>query len=226
MAAAATVAMQRNLAVLCVDTCSLLDVLRSPLRGDGARTIAAADALAKAQSAGQLTLFMAPSITPELARNVAIVKRELEQHLTRVDDDVHRAADCLGQCGSCIAVVSLKGSSLQTQLEGRFDRLVNACDILDADDGAKGQAIDRAVNQRRPSTKGSVLDANIIEHYLALGRELKRLGFGRPFVFVSSNTKDYCEAGALHADLSADFQALSLEYTSTLPWAKKALGLR
>jgi len=86
--------------------------------------------------------------------------------------------------------------------------------------------MDRVVRQLRPSRRGSGLDANIIEHYFALGRELRVRSFGHPFVFVSSNTADYCETRSiLHPDLSADFQALSLAYTSSLPWAKSALGV-
>jgi hypothetical protein len=224
--AAAEVAVKRNAPVLCVDTCSLLDVLRGPLRPDGARTIAAAGAFLQAEQTGRLTLLMASSMRPEFARNEQSVKREVERHLQRVDDNIEVAAECLKECGSPIATVGLTSSSLLVQLDARYTALVDACEILEDDADAKGRAMDRVVGQRRPSKLGTALDANIIEHYFAFGRELKQHGFSQAFVFVSSNTADYCEAkSTLHPDLSGEFQALSLVYASTLPWARNALGL-
>jgi hypothetical protein len=64
ISAAANLAVQRSAPILAVDTCSLLDVLRGPLRPDGARTISAADALTLAQQIGRLTLFMTGSMLP------------------------------------------------------------------------------------------------------------------------------------------------------------------
>jgi hypothetical protein len=226
IAAAANVAAQRNAPILCVDTCSVLDVLRGPLRPDGARTIAAADALLLAQQTGGLTLFMTSSMLPEFVRNEGNVRQELTRHLQKIDDSVEVAAECLKLCGSPIATGRLSDSTLRAQLDAKYVAIVDACEVLEDDDEAKSRAMDRVVGQRRPSRQGNGLDANIIEHYFALGRELRRLNFGHPFVFVSSNTADYCEArSTLHVDLSADFQALSLEYTSSLPWANSALGL-
>lgn len=226
MTAAATLAVQRNAPVLCVDTCSLLDVLRAPMRSAGVDTIAAADRLLQAQQTGRLTMFLASSTLPEFARNEDSVKQELARHLSRLDDEFAKAADCLKQCGSSLAPVSVSSSQLQGCLEGKYSALLNACYVLEIDDQAQSRAMHRIVHQLRPSRKGSGFDANIIEHYLILGLELKRVGFGEPFAFVSSNTADYCEAkGTLHADLSADFRAVSLEYTASLPWSESALGL-
>lgn len=226
IAGAASLAVRRNAPVLCVDTCSLLDVLRGPLRPDGARTVAAAEVLARAEQTGLLTMFMTSSMLPEFARNTANVKLELARHLKRVEDDLELAAQCLKQCGCPIATVALADSPLQTQLDARYLALCDGCEVLNDDAEAKGRAMDRVVSQRRPSTQGSGLDANIIEHYFALGRELQLQGFRQRFVFVSSNTNDYCQVkSTLHTDLSADFQALALAYTSSLPWAKSALGL-
>lgn len=178
-----------------------------------------------AQQTGRLTLFMTSSMLPELARNEGNVRLELARHLRKLDDSVDIAADCLKLCGSPIVTVSLANSQLQAHLGAKYAAFVDACEVLDDDYNAKSRAMDRVVGQVRPSRKGSALDANIIEHYFGLGGELRHIGLGQPFVFVSSNTEDYCEAGALHADLTVEFRALGLAYTSTLPWATKALGL-
>jgi hypothetical protein len=226
VASAAKLAIERRSPILCVDTCAVLDVLRAPLKPGGARTLAAADDLVVEYQTGRLTLFMAPSARLELERNEDKVKRECEQHLQRVDEAAQYAADCLAQCGAPIKPMSFVGSELAALVDGKYQRLRDACELLEVDREAKELAMDRAVGLLRPSTKGSVSDANIIEHYFALGRELKRQGFDSRFVFVSSNTADYCEQKrTLHPDLSRDFVDLSLTFTSTLEWAKHALGL-
>lgn len=225
LVSAAIMAAQRNTPVLCVDTCSLLDVLRGPLRPGGARTIAAANDLLVAEQAGRLTLFITNSMLPEFARNELDVRKELARYLLNLDDSIQATSDCLQQCGLPATSVSFSHSSLATQLDAKYVTAFRACHVLDDDDDAKSRAMDRVVKRLRPSRKGSALDANIIEHYLGLGAALLAASSRQPFVFVSSNTNDYCEAGVLHQDLTADFRAVRLEYASTLPWAKKALGL-
>jgi len=78
ISAAADLAVQRNAPVLSVDTCSLLDVVRGPLRPEGARTIAAAGALPLARQTGRLTVFITGSMLPEFARNEANVKKRAQ----------------------------------------------------------------------------------------------------------------------------------------------------
>jgi hypothetical protein len=225
LVAAASFCAQRNAPILCMDTCSLLDVLRGPLRPGGARTVSAATELLLAEAVGRLTIFMTTSMLPEFARNEANVRKELTRHLQKIDDNVLEAANCLQHFGSITPNISFANSSLAVDLDAKYKALFGVCNVVDDDDDAKTRAMNRVISQLRPSQKGSALDANIIEHYLGLGAALRAVGVHQPFVFVSSNTNDYCEAGVLHQDLTGDFKALGLEYTSTLPWAKTALGI-
>jgi hypothetical protein len=225
---AATLTYSRNAPVLCVDTCALLDVLRAPFTPYGAQTIAAAQALAKAEHDGKLTIVMAPSIPEEIQRNLPNERGKLANDLARHDDELKSIDDCMKQCGLSVTVPSFARSGLHEALETLLDALVHSSQLLEEDVDARARATDRAVKRLRPARKGSILDADIIEHYFALGGELRRLRFGGPLVFVSSNTRDYTDGKALrtvHPDLSPQFLSLALEYATALPQARRNLGL-
>jgi hypothetical protein len=224
IAARARVAFERNVPVLCMDACSLLDIVRAPTLSYAGQVIAAAQAMVAAQAAGTLTVVMAPVIPEELRRNYPTVRGDLDNQLARIDRELKPFDDCLTACGLSERVPSLVHSGLAGAVENVYNSLARACDLLDEEPAARAAAISRAIDRRRPAKRGTIHDPLIIEHYLMLGRELRGQRFGNAFVFVSSNTADYLRAGVIHPDLSADFIGVSLQYADKLPAARRALG--
>jgi hypothetical protein len=91
---------------------------------------------------------------------------------------------------------------------------------LDARDDTNMRAYHRAIKLIPPSRRGGeVKDCTIVEECLEVCRQLRAAAFPSKLVFCTSNTSDYCEGGALHRVLAADFAAVGLTFSATLPWA-------
>lgn len=111
--------------------------------------------------------------------------------------------------------------SLAEGLHDLSRRLLDIALQLDPDHDCIFRAYGRASHYTPPSLKGGeVKDSTIIEECLEVSRRLEAAGFPRKRVFVTSNRRDYCEAGShLHPLLSADFAAAGLGFATSLPWA-------
>lgn len=71
--------------------------------------------------------------------------------------------------------------------------------LLKSEDRLKTRATDRAVSSTPPAKKGSaVKDCIIYEHCLDLFRRLRQEDFGKACIFLTSNTKDYCDGGKIY----------------------------
>ena len=67
----------------------------------------------------------------------------------------------------------------------------------------------------------------IIEHVLALVREMRGQNASRSCVFVSSNTTDYCKAkgDTLLDPLAEEFARVNLEFATNIGWALSQVDL-
>jgi hypothetical protein len=114
---------------------------------------------------------------------------------------------------------------LPAALEQRSQSLLMACRVIDRDQIAMSAAIDRVVAKRKPSTKGQVKDCHILEHALAVGRNLGGTVFAKWLLFVSSNVDDFAARPSMtiHPDLLRDFNAVGMRYAVTVASAVAAL---
>ena len=207
--------------ILVVDTCSILDVVRAPVR-DQLRThdIDALHALlGRAVGARPTVSFV---ITEEVVRefHTNIDAVEIETH-DALKNAAHRFAAILERMhalspGDHIpAAVNL--SSLGFPQVGRHlaEQLVQASYVLSEHPADIERAYRRVTLAKPPATKArqSIKDCHITESCLRLAATLRSSGFSRNMVFTTSNTKDY-EQGhrSLHPELRADFDSVSLEY--------------
>ena len=116
-----------------------------------------------------------------------------------------------------------------TRAKGVFDRWINASTPVNAAADVPARAFVRVNQARTLASKGkdSMKDCVVAEIYLDAARQLRAAGLHSAIVFVSSNTKDYCEqvGTVLRADLAQEFAVLGMEYAPNLAAAKHSLGL-
>lgn len=214
-----------GLPVLFLDTCSLVDPIRAPLRPDEFRgCVEAAQELSQLATANpaRCTLVVASFVHGEWLTHAGPEADRLRDHLARVDAESDRLH---GYCGLVGVAPPFPQSGyrllpLADRLHGLSRQLRDAAIRLDPDQGCIIRAHGRASSYTPPSRKGGeVKDATIIEECLEVSRMLHAVGFAPKRVFCTSNTRDYCEGGRLHRTLAVDFGSTGLGFATNLPWA-------
>jgi hypothetical protein len=86
------------------------------------------------------------------------------------------------------------------------ETLLLESEVILQDDTLLAAAMKRVLNEHAPSSNGKeAKDCVIIEHYLAMCAELRRLRVGDAIRFVTSNVNDFGTPGALRAPLDRQF---------------------
>lgn len=217
--------------VLCVDTCTLLDVIRDITRetvslGDVSAGLAL---LSAAESGAELVVLMAEQVSIELLAHIAYVEKEALRGLEKFQSQACRIRDVAEAYGA-------QGTLHTRYLDGHIgrartvlDRWRNVVRLVPHNDGVSSRAFRRVNEPRTPARRGkeSMKDCVIVEAYLEAAHQLRSAGFSKPVVFASSNTKEYFEANTRHLpmDIASDLAAVQVEYAPNFGAAKHLLRL-
>ena len=179
--------------VLCVDTCTVLDVVRDITR----ETVTTGDVsagfalLSMAEAGSGLIVLMAEQVTLEIASNVASVEKEgqaaLQKFLAQAQR-IHDVAIAFGAQGN-LQVRHLDGHVGRAQ--SVLDRWKQVAQLVPHNDGVASRAFRRVNEPRTPARRGkeSMKDCVIVEAYIEAASQLRAAGMTAPIVFTSSNTK-------------------------------------
>jgi predicted nucleic acid-binding protein len=217
--------------VLCLDTCTVLDVMRDPTRESvrAHEQQAALDLLSAMEAGTDLEGLIAEQVRFEFDANAKAVEEEAVRALRKLRDDITRVD----------AVAAVFGAVGQADLRHLDDHVARSRAVVDrwmaavklVPQGAEiaSRALLRVNQVRTPARKGrdSMKDCVVIETYLDAITAARAAGLTSKVVFVSSNTKDYAgEIGtALKQDLAQEFANIGIEYAPNLAAAKHLLGL-
>jgi len=215
-----------DLPVLFVDTCSLVDVIRAPLRPvELRRCVDAALELLDLLTVRpfQCTLVVSSFVPGEWLTHAGTEADSLRAQLVGIDEE----ADVLHQFCGLVGIIppfpkpEYRLLPLAERLHDPSRRLLDGALRLDPDHDCIIRAHGRASSYAPPSLKGGeVKDSTIIEECLEVSRRLRAAGFPWKRVFCTSNRRDYCEtASRLHPSLAIDFGAAGLGFATSLPWA-------
>ena len=210
--------------VVFVDTCSVLDLLRTYRLGMKSDIISAASELVRRATASPRAAWL---VAAEL------VQIEWSDHYdghVQALKGLIREVD--GKLVHLIAAARLAIPTRRTEdyelsslgLEGVLSQIGQAlvdASISIADEQSMAQGRQRAKGGLPPAQKGKreYKDCEIIEHYLGLTLLLRSRSFNLSCVFVSSNSHDYGPAPTPNVPLDQDFAAVRLAYVSNLTWA-------
>lgn len=217
--------------VLCVDTCTLLDVVRDVTRASVhlGNANACLILLQRAETGTALVVLIADQVRLELANNLQVVEQEASDALVRFQSQAQRidaVANAFGS-GGTLQIQHLNHHVLRTRAV--FDRWTACAQSVNADQTVAARAFQRVNGPRTPARPGkeSMKDCVIVETYLDAATQLRSAGLSSPIVFASSNTKDFYATGSSHlaSDISADFGALQIEFAPNFGAAKHLLGL-
>lgn len=222
--------------VLFPDTCALVDLIRIPLRiksaNDAMRLLDIANHLVSLSLTTSPDLWIAipPLVYREWVEHSQNTLVELERHWANLDNMLqvaHVSAKFAGIHLSNPATFSNRNiENVITKLSENFFK--SALFIAD-DAGCKDKATNRVIHNIAPAQKGSELkDCIIVEHCLEVCSQLRRSGFTEKCVFITSNTKDFCEPNSRsipREPLRSELEAIKLSLVTNWDWAKAELAV-
>lgn len=215
--------------VLCIDTCSILDVMRDPTRETAKpHDRQAAIDLVTAAEAGRLICLMAEQVAIEFSDHDQPVQDEAERNLKKVReqlDRINRLSAVFGAPGN-VNLAHLddhvgRARAVVGRWLAKLDRVVPSPQTP-----AKAFARVNACIAPARRGKESSKDCLVYETYLEAVSILRGAGVTTPIVFLSSNTNEYLTEGRiLKPEIAAEFGAIKLDYAPNMSAAKHALGL-
>lgn len=201
--------------VLFLDTCTLLDVVRAPLR-NLIPTVRAGLELRTLAGTGTVQLFVQDIVPREWADNLPSARKDGEtgiQAFTATWELAHE----FGQPAPPLP--ALPPGTLIDELEKLSKDLLDAAEVIERDHHGMSAAIDRVAAKLKPSSaKGPVKDCHILCHALRLSDLLRAGGYTRWRVLVSSNRSDFAAplASVFHPDIVPEANAAGLRYAVSL----------
>ncbi|CAE6694564.1 hypothetical protein R69619_00414 [Paraburkholderia nemoris] len=221
-----------NAPVLCLDTCSLIDVLRDPVRPTQipGEASAALSLLTKLENPGGLICFLADQVMTELATHLQEEHERAENSLSKLLNEVIRVDEIATVFGSTATVNLTHFDGHVQRARSVVERWKAGADVAPQSGNTLARAFARmnAPVPRTPARRGkeSIKDCVVVETYLETIQELRAAGFTSKAVFLSSNVNDYTgENKRLKPDLASEFSTLGITYTSQWRAAKASLGL-
>lgn len=215
---------------LLVDTCVWLDIAKDQQQQE---TLGLLEELVQQ---GHVGLIVPRIVADEFARNKARIvqdgQRSLSGVLKRAKEVVHQLGDgkskhmVLEQLNDLDYRLPSLGESAVVSV-GRVEKLLASAAVLEASDGAKLRAADRAIAKQAPfhTQRNSMADAVLMETY---GELITAKSPGVRFAFVTHNTKDFSHPNAdsrlPHPDFAAYFSKIKSLYFINLSEALRRLN--
>lgn len=218
-------------AMLYLDTCVFLDIIRSAVReninSDSARF---AQSLIAKSTSNPRSIWLVTSATVEMEwhENVAGVLEEVEREILKLES---KRRHFLSAANATTNIQYQHGQvertlDLANKLKLVAESLLRGCTIVNPEDEHLLGAMNRVKQYLPPAKRGKAepKDCEIYELFLSLCRDLRALGVASDFVFSSSNTKEYGEdnSGGVQPELAI----VGAKYASNLAWAEAVLDGR
>lgn len=210
--------------VFILDTCVLLDIVRSPVRREFSPESARAlvDVSSRVRAQAQEFRIVIPSL----------VREEFELNLPKVQDDavqeLSRTLSNLSHAHQTLDILLARTPSPLTHDAAQwiadcvsFARdLINAAQELPTSDEDVRRAGMRSLKGVAPAKRGksSLPDCVITEFALRIARENLQNAGAPSVLFISSNDADYCDGRRLTASLQTEFDAAGLGFCRN--WAE------
>jgi len=214
--------------VLLLDTCSIIDIIRVPIRATQGDLLGAAQRLfaqAKARPR-QLWIVVNEQVVQEWHDNATNVAGEVGAAIARTEDAARRLLASAKEVApqQRMSAFSLGGLTLDNLLLKRSKSLLDVAATIADDDICHQRALGRMRQRQAPSSQGKqeFKDCHIVEHFLELAGRLRHGSFAGPVIFVSSNTTDYGKIPG-QPPLDENFSSVGLQFVTDIAWAESLL---
>lgn len=221
-----------GLPVLCIDTCSLLDIARDPTRDTSLpHNATAALALLLAMESGtSLVGLLAEQVRIEYSLHIQGVVDEANRGLGKLREHIERVDGLASAFSTPVRTDISHWNKHVGNATAVLQRWIDASTDVPQSSDVPMKAFSRVMHARAPARKGkdSLADCVVLETYIEATTELRQRGLTTPIVLLSSNVQDYAAPpgrSLLHPDLQAEFDQLGMVYATGHGMAKSLLGL-
>jgi hypothetical protein len=214
--------------VLFIDTCIMLDVVRSPYRenveADAARIFEALIQFSKI-TPPEVWLTTCETVESEWRNNIANVKAELEKEVLKLEQRTQRFWEAAKSANNILNIRELPKNTLKIEdtLESISESLLKRCLSIVPEDRDTLRAMQRVKKDLPPARRGKSepKDCEIFEVFLRLSRALRNAGFKEKILLVSSNTSDY--GGQNEAGIRQEIESINGKFIANISWAMAEL---
>jgi hypothetical protein len=215
--------------ILCIDTCSILDIMRDPTRTTARpHDHRAALGIVAAIEAGRLICLVADQVATEFAAHDKGIQEEAERNLKNLRDQIMNVNELSEVYGSLGTIQLAHLDDHVARARAVVGRLLSRVEAVKPSAIVPTNAFVRVNRNIAPARQGkeSSKDCLIYETYLEAIGNLRTAGALQTIVFLSSNTNDYQTVGnILKPDIAAELDPLNCTYAPNISVAKRALGL-
>ena len=216
--------------IIYLDTCILLDIVRSPIRDNiDSNSAKLAKSLMARSNPNQRTLWLVTSATveKEWQENIVGVLEETKREVIKLE---LRRRHFFAAVKS-VAYIDYQDGQLErndilhllADLKSIAESLLNSCLVIVPEDEHLVSAMNRVKHYVPPASRGKEAskDCEVYELFLGLCKDLQNSSAENKFVFLSSNTKDYgrSNSGGVQPELSK----LGAKYATSLAWAEAVI---
>lgn len=217
--------------ILCLDTCSVLDILRNPLyRKDITykEHSASLRLLGVAESGKDLEVRVAPQVRDEFNTLADEIQREALDKQSRFIDEIQEYDQLVNLHGGSGTIENKHWNAHVQRCRQAADRWLTVAEIAAPPTDIAERVLNRAMKPLRPArpNKEAMKDCMILETYFDFVAQLRRNSLQK-VIFVSSNTNDYANErrNDVADEIKAEFRALNIEYAPNMQFARGLLGL-
>jgi hypothetical protein len=194
----------------------------------------AGDALANANkvlrlasnSDPSISIMIPPLVSKELERHISAVVSETSDHLSSMDRQIGVAHIIASSFGADVPEVMYSNLQIIEVLHDLSRGLLDKGIMLDPDDTIMARAAGRAIQPSPPASKGKIQDCIIYMHCLEVFTQLREKGFEGNCVFMTSNTKDFCDRiGVVKEPIRSELDKRSITFVKGWAGVISALGI-
>jgi len=175
------------------------------------------------QKQNKISTIITTTIETEYNDHLSSTEKELERYILNLASNNERLINSIESIDLSYEfnVKNIHKTELPTRLKEMAEEIIANSYIIEKDDECIRKADTRVEKYAAPSRRGKSesKDCVIIEHFLKIANELRKLGFQKKFVFITSNSNDYGTAPNLRPPLDIEFQDLHIAYCNTFKWA-------
>ncbi|MDD5051549.1 MAG: PIN domain-containing protein [Sulfuricurvum sp.] len=210
--------------VFFIDTCSILDVIRTGFRDNIRVThLDGVINIIEKLKTNELLIVLVQTVVDEVAEHKEPTFQEFIQEQNRLKKILDKSLEIANILGIDYSIEYTNNSiiSLNDSIAKIVDDLLANSLILAEDDSLKLKAFNRMTQNIAPSQRGKseIKDCVIIEHYIELTSRLRLNGFTEKVVFITNNPKDFGPAPTAKPPLDDTFSTLNIKYCNEFKWA-------
>ncbi|TAE60880.1 MAG: hypothetical protein EAZ76_05450 [Nostocales cyanobacterium] len=211
--------------VLFLDTCIILDIIRSPFRDKiSTNEISASLELIRKAQANNHSVWLVTNeiVYTEWKENIEPVKMELTEEIKKAEltrEKMVNAANIIFDIKHDFGQ-TIQTLNLPEHLGNLSKSLLDKCEKIAIDDSHYVEAMKRINKCSAPAQRGknSAKDCQIFAAFLDISKQLRNKNFHQNICFITTNFQDYGKPNAPKSPIDQELASINAKYLNRLEW--------